>query len=161
MSKEHGEHPGPGQLERFARADPLLPAPEMPPGFRSHVLGCADCHARLARIDPCAPFGLLSALAAQDPLPSRPELPHRQHASAAVRWLAGAAAAAVAVLAVAGLMRAPRQTSLESAVMARAVGPYPGIVRRVESPTATVVTLLPPTAGGPTVTLIFDEDLDL
>ena len=109
--------------------------------------------ARLAQCDPLAVFGLLGVLPPSEGIPPRPRVaPRRRHL-----WRRGVLAAAAAGLAVAAL------TGVMGRVSAGTPSPMriDQVVLRVDSRSAQVIMLVPPTAGGPTVTLIVDEELDL
>jgi hypothetical protein len=155
-------HLGDDTLERFALYEPLFGPPELGETERAHLLTCARCRRRLAELDPSALFGLLAGLPVGDALPERPALPPRRgQARTGARWLAAAAAALAALAALYGLARPPADAGIPVWAQGLHDAAPASIVRRVESPTATVVTLLPPSGRGPTVTMIFDEEFDL
>lgn len=150
------------RLEAFATYDPLFGPPVLERREREHLASCSACLAALDAIDPSASLGLLGWLPEAEPLPPRPRLPERAPSRSGWRIAAGlAAAAAMGAVALGTLLGPPAAPELTASVADERAGTWPGIVRHVESETATVVTLVPPGSEGPTVTLILDEGLDL
>ncbi len=124
---------------------------------------------RLAVDDPGAVFALLGGLPPEPPAPPMPllALPARRRAGMP-RSLLAAAAVLVMVAGLALVLRAPvpdrEPTVAADTAPAFRVGPpasWPAAVERVQSPPAEIVALIPPSAGGPVVTLIVDEEVDL
>lgn len=126
-----------------------------------------DGRSRVAESDASALFALLGSLPPTDGVPPMPRL-----AGVAVarrgRLVKSAVAAAAGLVACAALVVAVQvpatDAGLERAGSFRPPAhraPVSEVVRRIDSPTAQVVTLVPPSADGPTVTLIIDEEIDL
>ncbi|RMF75536.1 MAG: hypothetical protein D6738_03570 [Acidobacteria bacterium] len=123
---------------------------------------------QLAGHDPSAVFAVLGALPLDPPAPPRPA-PALWPARSSRRSLRLLLAAASVLVAVAGLVlvgRAPLpgRDGPAAAITADAAEPrasWPAAVERVGSPTARIVTLVPPAEGGPVVTLILDDGVEL
>lgn len=131
-----------------------------------------DVRRDLAAGDPTAIFGLLAGLPASIPAPPLPALPPRAARELGGRraLLAGIAATLAGVALLAALAppaaRSPEALVAENretknVIAARDEPALPALVERVGSATAEVVTLVPPSAGGPVVTLVLDEGIDL
>lgn len=130
-----------------------------------------DVRRDLAEGDSSAIFGLLAGLPASVPAPPLPALPPRAARELGGRraLLAGIAATLAGVALLAALAppaaRPPEGLVAENRkatdVIAHDEPALPALVERVGSATAEVVTLVPPSAGGPVVTLVLDEGIDL
>jgi hypothetical protein len=138
------------------------------PGEGDHLLGCAACRGALAQLDPSALLGLLAVApvaAPAQPLLARTEA--RRAGAGPVRRLlvasaaAGLAAAALLVATLAPPPAGPVVAERGPAPVQESPPRWPSVVDSVQSPTARVVALVPPSADGPTVTLILDEEFDL
>ncbi len=155
-----------------ARAEAIASGAPVTSREASHMLRCGRCRAALARRDASAIVGLLAHAA--PPLPPPPlssiALPARSpwlsfsRRVAFAAAAAGLAAAALYWLAVRPVP--PASPSAPAAVVAARRGqgatvPAGSVVRGVDIPGARIVTLLPPTADAPSVTLILGAEIDL
>jgi len=171
MTGRSEKHLADSRLAELGRHEPLLsaspgqaPAPELGRDEAEHVARCARCRATLARHDPTALFGLLAVLPAAEAVPARASLPPRRglaRAHRARRAAIATLAAAAALIAGFSLLERPEPESPWLPAPGLEARARPGVVRRVHSDSATVVTLLPTGGQGPTVTLIIDEGIDL
>ncbi|MDQ7008194.1 MAG: hypothetical protein Q9Q40_13285 [Acidobacteriota bacterium] len=110
---------------------------------------------RLVALDPTAVFAPLGGLPPAEGVPA-----YRSPLPAADRsWRRGGVAAAAALVVAGALWGLAGPTGQPVSRLAAArVEP---VVRRIDSATAQVITIVPATAQGPTLTLIIDEELDL
>jgi hypothetical protein len=129
----------------------------------------------VAAEDPSALFGLLGPLPLDPPAPPAPRLaePARSAGGRLVRALvAGAAAATIAAACLLVAVRSPEGVDAGRGIVAEARRPViegrfgstegvSRVVRRLDSRTARVITVVPESAEDPTVTLILDEEIDL
>ena len=137
------------------------------------LLESFDDRRELAGRDPAALFALLGALSPDPPAPPPPRLSERRggRARRALRGLPAAAAAAVlAAAALTVTLRAPAPSPGPAEVQLAGTRAAEGfrsgedvsrVVRRLDSRTARVVTVVPDSPEDPTVTLILDEEIDL
>ena len=113
-----------------------------------------DARRRLAEIEPTAVFALLGSLPPSAGVPA-----YRSVAPVGARgWRRAALAAAAAAVVIAALWGVSGPAPPPPQLAAARVEP---VVRRIDSATAQVITIVPSSAQGPTLTLIVDEELDL
>ncbi len=140
-----------------------------------HLAHSAAARRLLAERDASAVFSLLGVLPLEGALPERPVVEPK--AKPRLPRTALAAAAAVLIGALALALGGARLSDNPSAfylwgsegAAAALVNSRPiaarddcyQVVRHVDSPTARVIVLVPPTAEGPTVTMILDDEIDL
>lgn len=137
-----------------------------------------EARRRVAEQDPSALFALLGPLKVDPPAPAQPRLASgRERRRGRIARLAGAAAAAslLAAAAMVVAVRAPETGAGRVEALAGRASPVVGaaearfrsgdavteVVRRLDSRTARVVTVVPQSAEDPTVTVILDEEIDL
>lgn len=176
------QHPTAATLEALAW-DRAVPA-----ALARHLASCGACREVVAAQDPTVLFGLLGELPATRPSPAYPGIAAMLAAAPAelapapepagdghrTPRLALAAAAAALLLvtlfaarhapaphAVRATRSAPAPTSELTAAPVLVAGDVPEVVSHVDSPTAEVISIVPPGGGGPTVTLIVDQEFDL
>ncbi len=167
-------HPAPALLDAFVAGTPAGAE------LAAHLARCAACRRTVAARDASALFGLLADLPAR-PVPAWPGIeavlaatgdtrPHVARAPSPWRTaLASAAMLAAAALALVFAVRPPAVSRAEQArplarvnvAVATASAATQAVVGQVDSPTAQIVTLVPPGGDGPSVTLILDEGFDL
>ena len=148
-SRSDGLRPTDGRLAEIAAGARPDPAEAQA------LLADPAARRRLAELDPTAIFATLGGLAPSGGVPA-----YRSPVPLARRGWRRAAFAAAAVLAVASALWAlsgPTPQPVPRLAAAR-VDP---VVRRIDSATAQVITIVPSSAKGPTLTLIIDEELDL
>lgn len=172
MSTAPERHLSPQELATWLAGD--LPSAEQ----AGHLARCPECRRAVAASDPSALFGLLAVLPPAITIPPAPRIdrwPLRQRpavASSRGRLLL-AGVAALLTLATLTTFRgeyqdgrapaAPRLAADRPAPRradARRVA-LPALVEAVYSPTAQIVTVVPPDQDGPAVTLILDGGIDL
>ncbi len=163
MTRAPASHLEAARLGELALASPSA-SPALARDEAAHLARCARCRGELARRDPTAVFLLLAALPLTEERPPRLELPARRPAAGlrrARRVALTALSAAAALLAGIALLEPPDPAEAWLPAGGMSAGGRAGIVRRVHSDSATVVTLLPPGGDGPTVTLIIDDGVEL
>lgn len=154
-SSLHDRHLDDAQLRQWLASERLPTV-----AVASHLAGCAACRARIAADDPSALLGLLGVLPSvlEIPPPPRWVLPARPQRSRWARPLLAAAAALLATVVLFTLQEAADPVPRN----ARTLRQPPTVqVRRVYTPNARVVTLVPAGTGAPPVALIVGDGIDL
>jgi hypothetical protein len=160
--------------ERARRpVDRLLDGERLSGDEARRLLESPEARCELAGRDPAALFDVLGALPPDPPAPPPPRLAGRRgmRSRRALRGLAASAAAAVlAAGALTVALRTPSPAPAPTEVRLAAARGTEGfrsgeavtrVVRRLDSRTAQVVTVVPDSPEDPTVTLILDEEIDL
>jgi hypothetical protein len=158
--------------------DRLLEGEALGAGEARELLHDASGRRRVAAEDPSALFGLLGSLPLDPPAPPAPRVAggvdrRRRGARLARALLAGAAAASIAAAGLLVAVRGPLGPDAGEVAIVEARRAEPGspgfgsaegvsrVVRRLDSHTARVITVVPASTEEPTVTLILDEEIDL